>query len=151
MSLKLKHMRNFYRQWNLNTFKNVFANVQAAEDAFSVAQEAFDYNPSDEHLSTFLHAKDGLDLAHRQEEMFWRQKSRIQWLKEGDRNTKFFHAYATSQRRRSAISGLLREDGSMALQQDDIAKLLVDHFCQGFTIYSSRGGLKSRLVSPLQT
>lgn len=43
--------------------------------------------------------KVSLDEAYKAEEDFLRRKSRINWFKEGDKNTKFFHA-TTSERRK---------------------------------------------------
>ena len=42
--------------------------------------------------------EDTLDelLAH--EEVYWQQRSRIEWLKFGDENTKFFHSFFPSKR-----------------------------------------------------
>jgi hypothetical protein len=44
-----------------------------------------------------------LERALMQEEISWRQKSRIKWLKEGDKCTKFFHLMANSNKRYNTI------------------------------------------------
>jgi hypothetical protein len=41
-----------------------------------------------------------------QEEISWQQKSRVLWLKEGDKCTNFFHRIANSNRRSNAIESL---------------------------------------------
>jgi hypothetical protein len=48
-----------------------------------------------------------LEKALLQEEISWRQKSRIKWLKEGDKCTKFFHSMANLNKRYNTIESLL--------------------------------------------
>lgn len=43
------------------------------------------------------------------EEVMWRQKSQVQWLKEGDGNTAFFHKMANAHRAINSIDVLLEE------------------------------------------
>ena len=40
------------------------------------------------------------------EESFYKQKSRIQWLKEGDENTKFFHGMVAARQHKNTILSL---------------------------------------------
>lgn len=48
-------------------------------------------------------------LVHR-EEILWFQKSRENWVKLGNKNTKFFHTQTIIQRRRNKVTGLFIAD-----------------------------------------
>jgi hypothetical protein len=45
------------------------------------------------------------------EEMMWLQRSRISWLREGDRNTSFFHRKAAAWGKKNRIDCLRTEEG----------------------------------------
>ena len=60
--------------------------------------------------------------------MLWKQKSRVQWLKEGENNTKFFHRSAMDYRRTNNIILLNDEHGTSFESHKDISNLLVNHF-----------------------
>eukprot|EP00253_Pinus_taeda_P021470 PITA_21470 len=63
-----------------------------------------------------------------QEETLWKQKSRIQWLKEGELNTKFFHRLALDHRSANRILELKNNAGEILKNHNDISALLSDHF-----------------------
>ncbi|XP_074297237.1 uncharacterized protein LOC141627941 [Silene latifolia] len=49
----------------------------------------------------------------RQEELFWRQRSRAISLKEGDKNTKIFHRRASQRKQRNHIHRLITDEGTV--------------------------------------
>ena len=55
----------------------------------------------------------------------WSQKSRVKWLKEGDKNTKFFHCMANGRRRMNYLGNILidgKRDTEPSEVKEGIAK-----------------------------
>ncbi|KAK3193206.1 hypothetical protein Dsin_024516 [Dipteronia sinensis] len=64
-----------------------------------------------------------LDGLLSREEVYWRQRSRVAWLRNGDSNIRFFHAQASCRRLRNKISGLIDERW-ICPQQADLDEVL---------------------------
>ncbi|KAL9661179.1 hypothetical protein QQ045_026001 [Rhodiola kirilowii] len=62
------------------------------------------------------------------EELLWRQRSRVEWLKFGDKNTKFFHARASQRRKKNCIEKLRNKNGEMADSRAQINEAVVEFF-----------------------
>jgi hypothetical protein len=62
------------------------------------------------------------------EEESWRQKSQAIWIKSGDKNTKFFHHYASYRRNKKFIWEIKDEAGKVHLGQQAIKDEAVRHF-----------------------
>lgn len=73
-------------------------------------------------------AEKELDLLLIEEEAYWRNKAREDWLKCGDRNTKWFHSRANQRRKRNRIEGLLNDDNEWVSDCSEIGKLATNYF-----------------------
>jgi len=67
------------------------------------------------------------------EEVMEKQRSRIEWLREGDRNTSFFQARSKERVRINRISTLRRDDGSIATNQEALESTSLEFYSKLFT------------------
>jgi uncharacterized protein YjdB len=75
-----------------------------------------------------------VELNHR-EEIMWQQRSRIQWLSAGDKNTKFFHMRASQRRKKNKITKL-RLNGQIATDEQEMKNMTTSFYKQ---LYTSEG------------
>jgi hypothetical protein len=52
----------------------------------------------------------------------------MHWLKEGERNTKFFHRIVIQRRRTNKITNLVSNDGDVVHSHEDMENTLINHF-----------------------
>lgn len=78
-------------------------------------------------------ARQNLEVLLDEEELYWRQRSRVDWLKCGDRNTTWFHRKATQRKQRNKIAGLLNERGDWAMDHAGVESIISDYFMTLFT------------------
>ncbi|XP_045810732.1 uncharacterized protein LOC123905142 [Trifolium pratense] len=81
--------------WNKEVFGNVHDQLKKAKDKVNEIQHDISTNGhSDLLMNQEKQAQVDLELALNIEEAFWKEKAKIKWSLEGDRNTKFFHRVA---------------------------------------------------------
>lgn len=76
--------------------------------------------------------KKELMLAYREEEMYWRQKSREKWLRLGDRNSKFFHFSVKAARVRNYLRKLKDHLGRDQWSDGAKAEVAIQYFSELF-------------------
>ncbi|XP_030478041.1 uncharacterized protein LOC115695088 [Cannabis sativa] len=86
----------------------------------------------DTSVANYKLARNNLNEAYTQREVFWHPRSKQLWLQEGDNNSNFFHAFATNRRRNNFISKLKDSNGNWVDWSSGLPQIMVDYFCALF-------------------
>lgn len=76
----------------------------------------------------------------------WRQRSRITWLMERDKNTAFFHNTTTTRKKCNTIEGIMDEKGVLVKEEVQIQRVAKKYFGEIFKGAVDRGNAQEVLA-----
>jgi hypothetical protein len=140
---RLTEMSADMKRWSFESFGSVRAEIKSLRSKLDSARAAELVTGSSlevEEIERQLH------VIYDREEIMCRQRSRQEWLKAGDKNTKYFQNRASHRKRKNTVRALRREDGSLCNTNDGMSAM-----AQAFyhSLYSSEGSTEDDRILPL--
>jgi hypothetical protein len=115
------------QSWSQKKFGNILRELSTArkklENLKLANADQREIRRASDHMQELLY----------KEEMLWLQRSRIAWLKEGDRNTRFFHQKAVWRARRNKIKKLRDDEGQWNDVPSTMERMASSYFKELFT------------------
>nr|TKS06523.1 hypothetical protein D5086_0000121610 [Populus alba] len=126
---KLRRLKSTLRQFHFQHTSSITDRVSKAKAEWETAQVHLDNHPTS---ATAMATERSLTSTYLQlckdEESYYKQKSRVQWLQLGDRNTTFFHKSLLHRQVRNRIHNLHDEEGNIVHDQQGIGKMASTYF-----------------------
>jgi hypothetical protein len=128
---KIRYIKHKLKEWNKEIFGNINQEKRIIEDRMRNLQEiCIDVGYTKDRKKEEIQLTQEWEARCQQKETLWRQKSRIMWLKEGERNTRFFHRTAIARRTHNKILKIWDQDGIEREREShkEIENIMVNHF-----------------------
>lgn len=129
----LKSLSSDLQHWNKETFYNIFRQKRWLLARIGGIQTQLSKGRNSSLLKMEASLRRELDIILDQEEVLWYQKARVDWLKDGDRNTTFFHLSTVVRRWRNRISAIKNSEGEWVYDKDQVKAIVVAYFAKLFT------------------
>ncbi|KAL0405110.1 UNVERIFIED_CONTAM: hypothetical protein Slati_3824900 [Sesamum latifolium] len=120
-------------RWNKEEFGNIQKQCRELENQICSLEQGQLITTSNRILSSMRTRLE--DLSYK-EELMWKQRAKALWLKEGDKNTAFFHAKANERRLRKEVKAL-RDASGMLVTRATAIKCII-HSCFADIFHSIR-------------
>jgi hypothetical protein len=128
LTAKFKNLRKTLRSWqkNLSGLKKNNGNVKNVLSFLEIIEEFRDLSEIEWNFTEKLSLK--LKQLLDQQRTYWKQRGKVKWIKEGDANTKLFHATASVKHRNNLISCLQKNNGETVVSHTEKEIVLWEAF-----------------------
>jgi len=129
--LKLQSTLNQLYDWGQTRFGDIPRKVKHLQEHLERLKNKVH---NEESLINIKSIEKELDTVLKEEEMWWAQRAKINWLQHGDLNTKYFHYKASQRKRKSTIYNIKDNVGNLWEDSNHIHSIFTTYFKN---IYSS--------------
>ena len=130
---KLRNLKNVIKEWKKSKLNTLDDRINMVEKDLAIIDARWTegvVTNEDKQSKALLTSQ--LWKLFRMKEMQWKQKSRLNWLKCGDKNTRFFHTIAKIRKRNNNVEKLMHKD-RLVTDKQEIQKLIFNHFSDHFS------------------
>ena len=140
MANALSSLQTSLKSWDRQVFGSVKKKINELRADLEVERGSTLYRgPTDREKGLMARLSEVLT----REEIMEKQRSRISWLREGDRNTEFFQAKARTRGRTNRIKQLTADDGRVFTEQEDLERLACEFYQN---LFSAQDELQPDLI-----
>jgi hypothetical protein len=128
LTAKFKITRKVLKEWHrsLPKIDKTVGHIKLLIEFIDIIEEHRDVSIEELNFRELMQTKVA-DLLHIQK-IYWKQRTSIKWITDGDICSRFFHAHATVKHRRNAIASLSDDNGTSFSEHDQKANLLWNTF-----------------------
>ena len=139
LGVALQDLAQKLQNWNKEVFGNIFHQKRHLMARLAGIQKSLSIKVDKGLIKLEAKLRRELDDVLEREETLWFQKSRIEWLKNGEKNTTFFHLSTIMRRWRNNITAIKNHDGNWITDKEEVKNQVVDYFDKLFTAETDVG------------
>ncbi|XP_074328042.1 uncharacterized protein LOC141665954 [Apium graveolens] len=142
-----KECRNIVKHgWEAGETRDIVHKIKSCGEKLQEWGEKLRSRRDTQGINRYNEVRDEyLKLLDRQE-VYWKQRAKQHWLREGDKNTKFFHRYASNRRKNNRIDRLKDGDGNWQDTPEGIRNIIESYFVDLFQASCVDGRLSEHEV-----
>ncbi|GAV92473.1 hypothetical protein CFOL_v3_35852, partial [Cephalotus follicularis] len=129
IGMKLRLLKRALKEFHSTHFKDLETECTRLRLLIETQQALLDVNPANaEARNQEKKLMEEYYEASRKEEIYFKQKARINWLKLGDSNSKYFHKVVRVRQARNSIVKIQKSDGEWTQSQQEVGEESVQFF-----------------------
>lgn len=125
VQMGLKDVATVLTDWNQNVLGDLEKRIKKVKKELAACLRA---NISDAMVQREQVLRYRLGKLEEQKDMYWKQRAHVEWLRQGDCNTSFYHAHTSYRRKINRIKRLQREDGGW-VEEDGLGNYIAAAVC----------------------